>query len=282
MVMTTDMEKIRILEEESFFLYTYCMKFADLHSHIAWELDDGMPSREDAIVSLETARKDGILAICSTPHIVPGQCDAEFIEEIIQRQNELAYYAEQEGIQIYRGSEMFMNFDFLNALEEGLYISINHSAYLLCEFDVRKDITYVDLSQDYFYEIKVRHMIPLLAHVERYFHRGLDFNLLEKWKEEGVIFQVNRTSLLGMNGKTIQKNAWQLIEEGYASLVCTDTHRSQGSRIEVLSDIYEELVSRVGQENAERLLWENPVRILNNMQVLPLKKVNKKRNRFKI
>ena len=33
-------------------------KYIDLHSHIAWGIDDGMPCIEDAISSLENAKKD--------------------------------------------------------------------------------------------------------------------------------------------------------------------------------------------------------------------------------
>ena len=51
-------------------------KFIDIHSHIAWGIDDGMPSVENAQSSLELARSDGIVGICSTPHFIPGQLDA--------------------------------------------------------------------------------------------------------------------------------------------------------------------------------------------------------------
>lgn len=32
-------------------------KYIDLHSHIAWGIDDGMPSIENAIRSLESAKR---------------------------------------------------------------------------------------------------------------------------------------------------------------------------------------------------------------------------------
>ena len=48
-------------------------KYIDLHSHIAWGIDDGMPSIEDAVKALELAKDDGIVGICSTPHFIPGQ-----------------------------------------------------------------------------------------------------------------------------------------------------------------------------------------------------------------
>ena len=35
-------------------------KFIDIHSHIAWGIDDGMPSIEDAKCSLENAKADAL------------------------------------------------------------------------------------------------------------------------------------------------------------------------------------------------------------------------------
>ena len=57
-------------------------KYIDLHSHIAWGIDDGMPCVEDAVSSLESAKKDGIVGICSTPHFIPGQLDVHIYNEM--------------------------------------------------------------------------------------------------------------------------------------------------------------------------------------------------------
>ena len=64
-------------------------KFIDIHSHIAWGIDDGMPSIEDAQSALESAKADGFVGICSTPHFIPGQLDVSIYNEIVSRQMEL-------------------------------------------------------------------------------------------------------------------------------------------------------------------------------------------------
>ena len=66
-------------------------KYFDLHSHVAWGIDDGMPSREDAASSLELAKKDGIIGICSTPHFIPGQLDVHIYNEIVTCQLEYQF-----------------------------------------------------------------------------------------------------------------------------------------------------------------------------------------------
>ena len=258
------------------------MKYVDLHSHIAWEIDDGMPSMQDANIALQQAKKDGIIAIASTPHIVPGQTSLQNLQYIYKRQLELSQLAKNYQIQIFHGAEMFMNNDFFQALEQNMYLTINASKYMLCEFDVRKDISQIENPEDFFYEIQVRNMIPLLAHVERYFHKGVDLQQIQSWKQMGILIQVNRTSLLGLHGKTIQKNAWDLLENGYASIICTDTHRAQGNRVEILSDIYQEVYERLGADNAKRLFYTNPAHILNNEKVEPCTPIKRKKRLFGI
>lgn len=58
-------------------------KYIDLHSHIAWSIDDGMPCIEDAVKALELAQDDGIVGICSTPHFIPGQLDVHIYNEMV-------------------------------------------------------------------------------------------------------------------------------------------------------------------------------------------------------
>lgn len=178
-------------------------KFIDIHSHIAWGIDDGMPSIEDAQSSLELARIDGIVGICSTPHIIPGQLDRSIYDEIVSRQMELK---EMSPIPIYFGGEVMMNSEFIDRLDLGLYPSLNGSRYMLVEYNVLRDIHSIDYRDDCLYELKVRGFIPVVAHIERYFHKELDYSIIENWIDMGCVLQINRTSILGMHGKTIQLN----------------------------------------------------------------------------
>ena len=49
------------------------MAFIDIHGHYAWDIDDGMPSLEDAKKALEKAKNNRISAIVATPHVVSGK-----------------------------------------------------------------------------------------------------------------------------------------------------------------------------------------------------------------
>ena len=241
----------------------------DMHSHIAWGIDDGMPTREDAIRSLRHAKQDGIDMICSTPHVVPGQTYQEELKAIFERQKEAWQLAREYDITLFPGAEMFMNSFFIESLEDKLYETINGTNYLLCEFDVTRDIHTYDESEreERLYEIKAHGMIPVIAHVERYFHHGIDYDIVDGWKKSGYIFQCNRTSLMGFNGRTIQQNAQELMDGGYYSMVVTDTHRSHAPREETLSDAYDFIEERYGKRTAQLLLAENPEAVLRGKDV---------------
>ena len=93
----------------------------------------------------------------------------------------------------------------------------------------------------------------------------------------GCVLQINRTSILGMHGKTIQSNALSLLDDGYCDVIGTDTHRASGHRISKLSDAYSIVSKRIGSENADILFFENPKRILSDMDILNIEVVKKKK-----
>lgn len=249
-------------------------KFIDIHSHIAWGIDDGMPSMEDAQSSLELARNDGIVGICSTPHFIPGQLDVSIYNEIVSRQMELK---EMSSIPIYCGGEVMMNSEFIDGLAMEIYPTLNSSRYMLVEYNVLRDIHSIEYRDDCLYELKVRGYIPVIAHIERYFHSELDYSIIENWIDMGCVLQINRTSILGMHGKKIQSNALSFLDNGYCDVIATDAHRANGSRISMLSDVYSVVGKRIGLDNADILMYTNPKRILEDKDILNIEVVKKKK-----
>ena len=46
------------------------MSFIDIHGHYAWNIDDGMPSYEDARKALELARENRISPVFRSYHYI--------------------------------------------------------------------------------------------------------------------------------------------------------------------------------------------------------------------
>lgn len=238
--------------------------FIDLHSHIAWDVDDGIKTKEDAIKALEQAIEDGIMGICSTPHVICGKTDTNAFQNILLRQQELMEIAKEMGVYIYSGAEMFMNIDFLDSLDNGIFQTLNESRYMLVEFDLSRDIHYISYIDEYLDELFCRGFIPIIAHVERFFPTGLDLEMVENWLEMGCLLQTNRTSLMGFQGKVIQRNAHHLVKNKMIHLVASDTHRTVGNRIEKLSDAYQVVIKLTNTEYANQLFLRNPLIILDD------------------
>lgn len=238
--------------------------FIDLHSHIAWDVDDGIKTKEDAIKALEQAIEDGIMGICSTPHVICGKTDTNAFQNILLRQQELMEIAKKMGVYIYSGAEMFMNIDFLDSLDNGIFQTLNESRYMLVEFDLSRDIHYISYINEYLDELFCRGFIPIIAHVERFFPTGLDLEMVENWLEMGCLLQTNRTSLMGFQGKVIQRNAHHLVKNKMIHLVASDTHRTVGNRIEKLSDAYQVVIKLTDTEYADQLFLRNPLIILDD------------------
>lgn len=238
--------------------------FIDLHSHIAWDVDDGIKTKEDAIKALGQAKEDGIVGICSTSHVICGKTDTVAFQNILLRQQELMEIAKEMGVYIYSGAEMFMNIDFLDSLDNGIFQTLNESRYMLVEFDLSRDIHYISYIDEYLDELFCRGFIPIIAHVERFFPMGLDMEMIENWLDMGCLLQTNRTSLMGFQGKVIQRNAHHLVKNKMIHLVASDTHRTVGNRIEKLSDAYQVVIKLTDTEYADQLFLRNPLIILDD------------------
>ncbi len=238
--------------------------FIDLHSHIAWDVDDGIKTKEDAIKALGQAKEDGIMGICSTPHVICGKTDTNAFQNILFRQQELMEIAKEMGVYIYSGAEMLMNIDFLDSLDNGIFQTLNESRYMLVEFDLSRDIHYISYIDEYLDELFCRGFIPIIAHVERFFPTGLDLEMVENWLDMGCLLQTNRTSLMGFQGKVIQRNAHHLVKNKMIHLVASDTHRTVGNRIEKLSDAYQVVIKLTDTEYADQLFLRNPLIILDD------------------
>ena len=248
--------------------------FTDIHSHIAWGIDDGVPDQKTAEACLQQAYEDGIRNILFTPHIVPGhQSDSE-LQAIDARICDAIKLAEKYHIHGYSGGEVFINSSYDIMFERNWNRTINGTSNILVEFDTRMQLPEESQIEDRLYEIQINGCTPVIAHAERYFSKGVDLRRVEGWINSGCLIQINRSSLVGGHGKTNEKNAWAIIENGTAHAIASDVHRSHGNRIIKLSDAYECIKKRCGERAAEQLCCENPLKIIKGEAVtaVPIQK----------
>jgi len=254
------------------------MEFIDIHGHYAWGVDDGIPTIEEAAKALKAAKKNHITAIVATPHVVPGTHTADDLRAICRRIQELKLMASHLDIQVYQGCELFLNHDCITAIHQDLVIPFENTSYLLAEFDVRKELGSEDEVEDYLYEIEVKGYTPIIAHAERYFKDDIDLDRIEEFINSGYVIQVNASSLLGIHGKTVKKNAYKLIDEGLAHVIATDTHRAEGRRTPCMQEVYDLLSKDYSEKTLKTLMYDNPDHIIHNE---PVETIEVKKSFFK-
>lgn len=239
-------------------------QFIDIHSHYAWGIDDGIASKDEANVALFEAHKQNITKIIATPHLLPKTTTAKDFQQIKDRIEELQTLAKNYQIDIYPGCEVMLNHDYLSIFDNQQYLTLNHTNYLLVEFNVMQKLP--EDQAERLYEVSLRHK-PVIAHVERYFHHGLNKNIIDDWYEQGYVMQVNTSSLLGIHGSTIQDNAYRLLESGYVSLIGDDVHQAKGRRSIHLQETYDLLTKKYQSDDIDILMYDNPLKIIHGEAV---------------
>ena len=103
----------------------------------------------------------------------------------------------------------------------------------------------------------------IIAHPERYSILANDFDLVQKWRDMGCFFQINRTSLIDSTCWEYEM-AWKLVNAGYVDVVASDAHQVKGKRVMILDDIYELLKKKFGENKVKLWFETNPQKIIDN------------------
>ena len=229
----------------------------DLHCHILPRIDDGAGSLTESLEMAAIAADHGIRHIVATPHCIDGGVtQVRECLSLLRRALEDA----RIPIRVYGGMEIFGTYDTAQLLLEGKLLTINRSRYPLIEFDFDTD---GEQETQILQSVIDAGYIPLVAHPERYGCVCSAPELANLWKRMGCLFQINRGSLLGRYGQTVQETAMELVRRGFAAAVATDAH-TPVVRTPRAADVYELLEQAVSPLAAQILMKQNPKRILLN------------------
>ncbi len=205
----------------------------DLHSHLIPGIDDGSQSMKESLFLLKGMEALGYEKVITTPHIM---LDAyRNTPEIIRNGlKTLQETAAKEGIsvEIEAAAEYYLDDGFEDLLKKGDMLTIK-GKYLLFETSYFAKPMQLE---EMIFSISSAGYIPLMAHPERY--RYVKDPLLEygRFKELGVLFQVNLNSFGGHYGKDAQYKANFLRKEGMIAFLGSDVHHSK--QVDTLSDVF--------------------------------------------
>ena len=240
-------------------------KNIDIHSHILAGLDDGAQSREDMLAMLAQAHEDGTVALCLTPHYEPESFDYS-MAEMRQRFLELQGYATEhfEGLTLYLGNEMSFRDDCVDRLRGGDCETIASGRYVLVDFFGASEVRQM---RSVFDRLWCSGYFPVVAHVERYSFLWKKFHDVLSMSHDGVLFQVNASSLMAEDKSSpAKKMAEKLLSRGAVDIIASDAHDT-GARSPRLSACRTYIEERFGEAYAEMLFYTNPKNILENKHI---------------
>lgn len=237
----------------------------DIHSHILPMVDDGAQSVNEALALLDKAYRRGTDAIVLTPHFAYEYGFINPNSKIKELFDELSYIVEREHIPI----RLYLGCEFLFSDRESfLYFkdeitTINDTNYILMEFffDVNGD----DIL-DAIDTITEHHLIPVIAHPERYDCVQNSKSLIYEMVDKGALLQINKGSILGRYGRMAKETALHLLDNHYISFVGSDAH-SIVKRTSSMRESYTYIKEHFGSTYAKKIFIDNPAAMLEGKDI---------------
>ena len=211
--------------------------FRDCHCHLLPGVDDGVKRMDDTMHILEEWERCGVKEVWMTPHImedIPNEPDAlrERFKDV-----KASYTG---GIKLQLAAEHMMDGLFLRRLENDEVMRYNGGQRLLVETSYyTPPMNMAELIE----RVKRKGYEPILAHPERY--QYMDRNDYLRWKQHGVLLQLNVPSLVGAYGPEVQRKAEWLLKENMYDYCGTDTHSIEQVRMFLNSEISKKTVKMV-------------------------------------
>lgn len=238
--------------------------FADIHTHILHNVDDGAERLGEAITLIKLARENGTRIIVFTPHY-RGDYRTISPQWIEDRFHELKKEVARimPDMNLYLGSEVRYEMDASKALASGRTKTINGTNYALIEFrtgSLKNEII------SGIAEVFRNGFTPIIAHIERYDVCRSDDDLVNELLSMGALIQINADSVMGKNGRHLKKYCHRLLEARCVHFVASDAHNST-QRPPLLRACFHEIRKKYGIEYASQLFYHNAKAMLENKNI---------------
>lgn len=145
----------------------------DIHSHIIFGIDDGSKDEAMSLKMLQKAVASGTTSIFATSHLLQAAQNPAWQDFYVGAER-LRQLASEHNLPlaIYSGCEVFMDWDLLDIIAENGSFCLNgenfaaaRTSYILVELPMYFIPNYAD---DFWYELRLKGVVPILAHPERY------------------------------------------------------------------------------------------------------------------
>lgn len=243
--------------------------YADVHSHLVPDVDDGARSVDDVLEGVERMTRRGIRKIITTPHLdgslslEPDRLEERLSE--VTRAFELAAEAVGERfpeVVFRRGHEVML--DVPDVRFDDPRMRLAGTSFVLVEWP---RLHLPPGTEQVVARIKGQGWRPIIAHPERYI--GMDLDVAASWKDAGAYLQVNYGSLVNRYGADARALSHRLIRRGWADYMASDFH-GRPDRSLYHKEAMDRLEELGGREAMVHLCLTNPARILRDEEPLPV------------
>jgi protein-tyrosine phosphatase len=231
--------------------------YVDLHAHFLPGLDDGAKTREQGLAMVDALAALGFTLVHATPHQRAGvflpsraamdQAFADISAGARQGQPEL---------ELGLAAENFWDEVLHERLAQREVPSYPGGRAFL--FELNPQLLPPRLEQTLF-EIRLRGVLPVLAHPERYVAIQQDLTRAEALGRSAAML-VDAGALDGAHGRAPMKTARRLVEDRLVHAVTSDIHTTEDQRTVAAGMAW--IRKRLGDRELDRLLAENPRRML--------------------
>ncbi len=197
----------------------------DFHSHLLPGVDDGVAEMSESLALLSEMEAAGIRSVWCTPHVMEDVPNTT--EDLRARFGELKA-AYKGRIELRLAAEYMLDNLFKDRLDDDDLLTIGPNNHLLVETSYFTPPMDMEPMLD---KIMRKGYTPILAHPERYLY--MDRSDYRKWKEKGIVFQLDLYSITGLYGPDSFDKARWLASKGMYSLIGSDTHTINQYRIAI-------------------------------------------------
>ena len=204
------------------YLADYLEGFVDIHNLILPGIDDGAKTVDDSLELIREFGELGIRNFVATPHILqPLYPNTR--ESIEEAHTVLMGALLEQGltqVAVEPAAEHMIDDTFDDLLEREGLMPIR-GGFLLVE------MSYLQPSLNFeeaIIQIAKKGLTPILAHPERYAYLHQRPKTYRKYKEHGILLQLNMLSLGEYYGAEVQRMAHKLLSEGLIDFIASDAH----------------------------------------------------------
>lgn len=171
-----------------------------------------------ALTMLDVAAEQGITAIATTPHFVPGVDEEQTLELHADR---LASLGSHAAVQVKLSREVRVNSSLLT---RGKYRDLTYNGegrYILLELAPQEVPSYLDAL---LFSLRLDNIVPILAHPERNMAMLREPRKVVELLRAGAHMQLTTSSISGGLGPTIQRFSEAMLKNRLVSFVASDAH----------------------------------------------------------